>query len=302
MKKISLLYVLFTAVVFAAMEPASKLLAGQIGALSLTFLRFLVGSALLLPVALVTLRKRRIRLTRRDALALAVEGVLCVCVSMGLLQLAVFKAQSAALVAVIFCSNSVLTVLFAAWLLGERLTRPRVAALALCMAGVAIGGGAAQGESLEAVLYAVLSAVAMSLFTVLGKKTMRRIPPEAQVGLSFSIGTAALGLALLLAREPLWPAAMDARGACVVLFLGVAVTGLGYLSYFKAMEKAGAFMASLVFFIKPLLAPLMSLLLLGTASAGPTLMVSIALVLAGSALMLYERRQAAPTGKEAAKQ
>lgn len=284
-------YVLFTAVAFAAMEPASKLLSGQVDPLALTFLRFFIGSLALLPLALRTMKKQRLSLNRRDLLGLAARGILCVCVSMGLLQAAVFNAQSAAVIAVVFSTNSVMTALFAAWLLQEKLTRRRIAALALCMAGVAVGGAGAAAENVRAVALALLAAVAMSLFTVLGKRELDRIPTRVQIGLSFSIGTALLGAALAVAGVPLTVRALDARSLCILLFLGVVVTGLGYLSYFKAMEKAGAFMASLVFFIKPVLAPLMSLLILGEARGGAALYASIALVMAGSTLMLSERKE-----------
>ncbi len=284
-------YVLFTAVAFAAMEPASKLLSGQVDPLALTFLRFFIGSLVLLPMALRTMKKQRLSLNRRDLLGLAARGILCVCVSMGLLQAAVFNAQSAAVIAVVFSTNSVMTALFAAWLLQEKLTRRRIASLALCMAGVAVGGAGAAAENVRAVALALLAAVAMSLFTVLGKRELDRIPTCVQIGLSFSIGTALLGAALAVAGVPLTVRALDARSLCILLFLGVVVTGLGYLSYFKAMEKAGAFMASLVFFIKPVLAPLMSLLILGEARGGAALYASIALVMAGSTLMLSERKE-----------
>ena len=290
MKKQNLAYVLFTAVGFAAMEPASKLLTGQINPLALTFFRFLIGSLLLLPISLHTLRRQHLTLTLRDLAGLAVRGILCVCVSMGLLQVAVFRARSAAMVAVVFCTNSVMTVLFAAWLLNERLTRRRVLALAMCMAGVAAGGGGAADENVSAILLALVAAAAMSLFTVLGKRELHRIPTSVQIGVSFSIGTAVLGVLLLLSGTPLTASGLDAGGVGILLFLGIVVTGLGYLSYFKAMEQAGAFMASLVFFIKPVLAPLMSLLILGQAQGGVALVASILLVMAGSTMMLTEGR------------
>lgn len=291
MNRKNLLYVLFTAVAFAAMEPASKLLSGQVNPLALTFLRFFIGSLVLLPMALRTIRKQRLSLNRRDLLGLAARGILCVCVSMGLLQAAVFNAQSAAVIAVVFSTNSVMTALFASWLLQEKLTQRRTASLALCMAGVAVGGAGAASENIWAVALALLAAVAMSLFTVLGKRELGRIPTSVQIGLSFSIGTALLGAALAVAGVPLTVRALDVHSLCILLFLGVVVTGLGYLSYFKAMEKAGAFMASLVFFIKPVLAPLMSLLILGEAKGGAALYASIALVMAGSTLMLSERKE-----------
>ncbi|MDD3411980.1 MAG: EamA family transporter, partial [Eubacteriales bacterium] len=71
-----LIYVLFTAMVFACLEPLSKLLAGNINALALTFWRFLISSALLLPAALSSVRKRKIHLSGKNILAFSCQGVL----------------------------------------------------------------------------------------------------------------------------------------------------------------------------------------------------------------------------------
>lgn len=48
----------------------------------------------------------------------------------------------------------------------------------------------------------------------------------------------------------------------VIIYLGVVVTGLGYLFYFLAMDETSATTASVVFFIKPALAPVLSLIIL----------------------------------------
>ena len=51
----------------------------------------------------------------------------------------------------------------------------------------------------------------------------------------------------------------------VLVYLGIFVTGLGYLFYFKGMEHGGALMASLAFFIKPVLTPFVALVVNGIA-------------------------------------
>ncbi len=292
MKKSGIGYVLLTALAFATLEPVSKLLAGQANALALTMIRFFISSLILIPFALASIRRNRYRLSRRDLAGFAVQGVLCVCVSMVFLQMAVFQADSPAVIAVIFSTNSVITVVFAALILKERITPMKLGALALCLAGVSLSGNAGGGENAAAILLALLSAVAMRLFTVLGKKLMRGLTPEVQTGFSFLLGSVSLGAVLMLAGVDLFRG-MAGGNAWIVLYLGVVVTGIGYWSYFKAIERAGTFMASFVFFIKPILAPLASLAVLGTASADAMFYVSILLVAAGSALMLIERKRAA---------
>jgi len=290
MKKNSLIYIIFTSLVFSAMEPFSKLLAGHLHPITLTFERFLIGSLMLLPSAVYRINKNDIKLRRRNWVSLAFQGVFCVCLSMGLLQLAVFKSKSIPIIAIVFSSNSVMTVIFASWYLKEPLTLRKVTALILCIIGAIVCSGVSSGEETKPILLAFLAAIAMSLFTILGKKNIESIPTSVQIGLSFSIGTIVLGLILLFAGIPLISFPKDFKETSIVLFLGVVATGFGYLSYFKALEKSGAFMASLVFFIKPILAPLMALMVLGNISGGANLLIAAIFVLLGSALMLCEQK------------
>lgn len=49
----------------------------------------------------------------------------------------------------------------------------------------------------------------------------------------------------------------------ILVYLGILVTGVGYGCYFKAIEKGGPIMASLAFFIKPILTPFVTLVING---------------------------------------
>ncbi|MDD3412117.1 MAG: DMT family transporter, partial [Eubacteriales bacterium] len=258
---------------------------------SMTFWRFLISSALLLPAALSSVRKRKIHLSGKNILAFSCQGVLCVCLSMVALQLAVFQAKSAAMIAVIFSTNSVLSVLLAAVLLKEPMTLRKVLAVVLCMAGVVMGSVSGEHESLSAIALALCAAASMSLFTVLGKKLMKGIPPEVQIGVSFPIGAAVLALFLLIARVPLLPTSWDVQTLGIIGVLGIVVTGLGYWSYFKAMECSGASMAAMVFFIKPIFAPVASMIFLGNVTLDATFYLSLSLVTIGSSLLLWHRKQ-----------
>jgi drug/metabolite transporter (DMT)-like permease len=70
-----------------------------------------------------------------------------------------------------------------------------------------------------------------------------------------------------------------------LLYIGVFVTGLGYAFYFMAMETTSAATASLVFYIKPVLAPLMALAILGEPIT-LTMVIGIAFIIAGSLISL----------------
>jgi drug/metabolite transporter (DMT)-like permease len=69
----------------------------------------------------------------------------------------------------------------------------------------------------------------------------------------------------------------------VFLYICLGVTGLGYAAYFTAIERSSAATASLVFYLKPAVAPVMAMAFLGETVA-PGSWAGIALVCAGSAV------------------
>ncbi len=289
MKK-ALFYILLTSVVFTTLEPISKLIAAQVSPLSITFLRFFIGGAILLPFSVARIKKYNIVLGKTDYLAMALLGVLCICVSMVLLQYAVLKAASPALIAIIFSSNSVFTVLFAAVLLKERITLIKGCAVVLCVSGVLVCADFKSGASALSVLLALLSALTFSLYTVLSKKFMTKVSGIIQTGFSFFAGSLVLLTALLFMGTGV---VTDIHPGSLwhLLYLGIFVTGIGYWSYFKAMEHASAMAASLVFFIKPILTPFAAFFINGIV---PDVRVFIALVLvvAGSYLATVKPKKA----------
>lgn len=280
MKK-ALIYAIITAVLFTTLEPVSKLIAGEINPYAITFIRFFIGGIILLPFSIAKLRKNSIKLTAKDFGMMALLGVLCICVSMLLLQISVSNADNPAVVALIFSSNSVFTILFASLMLNEKLTKQKIVALVLCSAGVLIcadfkGGG----TNILSIVYAILSALSFSLYTVLSKRAMKKVSGIIQTGFSFFFGSIVLLIILLFAGikivEPI-----DRSNILNLLYLGFIVSGVGYWTYFKALDKASALAASLVFFIKPILTPFAALLINNIAPA-PRVYLAVVFVVAGS--------------------
>lgn len=281
MKK-GIFYILLTAVVFTTLEPVSKLIAAQINPFAITFIRFFIGGAMLIPFSIFQVRKRNIKLDKKDYLSMALLGVLCICISMVLLQFAVLKADSPALIAIVFSSNSVFTILLSAIILKERLTAVKVAAILLCIAGVLISTDFSSGSNVFSVVLAVLSAVSFSLYTVLSKRYMTKVSGIIQTGFSFFMGSIILLAALLLIKVD-FAGGLNTGNIIHLLYLGIAVTGIGYWSYFRAMEKSSAMSASLVFFIKPILTPFAAFFINGIVP-GVQVFAALILVLGGSYL------------------
>lgn len=288
--KNSFIYILITAVLFTTLEPVSKLIALDISPMAMTCIRYLIGGVILLPFAIYKMKKGQVKLCGKDYGMLAFLGVLCICVSMTLLQFAVKTADSPALIAIVFSSNSVFTILLAIFVLKEKFTVQKLLAVALCILGVIVCADFSSGTNLLSIVYALGAAVSFSLYTVLSKKYSQKISGMIQTSFSFFFGSLVLLVVLLLMGENIFAGLDSAQNVSILLYLGIAITGVGYWAFFKALEKSSATAASTVFFIKPILAPFATFLINGIVP-GYRVFLALLLVVAGSVLTSVEPKE-----------
>ena len=196
------LFIALAAVIFSTMEVLLKLpaVAGAFHPMQITLERFLVGGICLLPVAGWTLRRKGIRLTRRDVGTFALTGLFCVPLSMVLYQLAITHGQ-ANVVAVLFSGNPIFVTLLAFLLLHETIAWNNLLALVLEVLGIgAIAGLGGSAVSLSSVALAVLAALFFAAYAVLGKRQTARTGSLVVTCGSFLWGGLELGALLLLGR------------------------------------------------------------------------------------------------------
>ena len=285
------LFIALAAVIFSTMEVLLKLpaVAGAFHPMQITLERFLVGGICLLPVAGWTLRRKGIRLTRRDVGTFALTGLFCVPLSMVLYQLAITHGQ-ANVVAVLFSGNPIFVTLLAFLLLHETIAWNNFLALVLEVLGIgAIAGLGGSAVSLSSVALAVLAALFFAAYAVLGKRQTARTGSLVVTCGSFLWGGLELGALLLLGRTEVGSALFGQLGLTMFqdvpflqgltgqtlpyfLFIGIVNTALGYVFHMLAIEKTSAIHGSLVFFFKPILAPLFALAVLGEAVTPPILL------------------------------
>ncbi len=279
--KNGLIFAVLTAIFFATLEPVSKLIARAMSPYSITAVRFLIGSALLLPFGIIRLKQNKSRLKAKEVLMYAVLGSVCI-LSMIILQFSVKIADSAALCAVIFCSNSVFTIVFAALILKEKLTVYKVIGALICFIGVIVCADLGGGSGLLAAGLALLSAVLFSLYTVLSKKLMTQNFGLISTSVSFFLGSLIWTIGMIIGGVPVFEG-IELSNLWVLLYLGVFVTGVGYWAYFEAVKRGGAMTASYAFFIKPVIAPFMVFLINGT-KIGVNVFIAVLMVVIGSYL------------------
>lgn len=299
MKK-GLIYVLFSTALFSTMEVVLKLVTNTYNPIQLTFLRFLIGGIILLPLAVKNLKLRECKLKVNDLAFFSLTGFICVVVSMVLYQMAIVYSQ-ASVVAVLFSCNPVFVILFAFLLLHEKIYKHTIVSLIISILGIIVIMNPANiaGNGLGIMLI-LLSAVTFSVYSVISRKRSGIYGGLALTCFSFLFGSLEMFLLIMLTRLAPISAFFNEIGlnafASVpilgglsmqslpsLIYIGVFVTGLGYTFYFMAMEKTSAATASLVFFIKPALAPLIALLVIHEPIT-LNMAIGILLILTGSAI------------------
>ena len=272
-------YIVLCAVIFSTMEVMLKTVHGVFAPMQITCLRFLVGGILLIPFASRSMKKKNASLSRKDIGFFALSGFLCVVIAMSLYQMSVTYTR-ASIVAVIFSCNPIFVTVFAHLFLHEDIHRNHIIALILELTAalIIIDPIHATLDPTGSVL-GILSAVMFALYSVFGKKRTPRFGGIAVTCLSFLFGAGELVFILLFGRTAAGASLYGAVGLNlfidVPLFENIPASAIpallyiccinsaaGFVCHMMAMEKTSAQEASLIFFLKPILAPIFALLFL----------------------------------------
>ncbi|MBE6021377.1 MAG: DMT family transporter [Clostridiales bacterium] len=291
MGKKEILYIVITAILFSTMEVALKIAGNELDAFQVTFIRFAIGGLFLLPFALIDMKKRQISLSRSDVLYLTGLGVLCICISMLFFQVGIVHAN-ANLVSVIICSNPIFVMIFAHFIVGDKFTKRKALVLIISSLGLVFAANPfnlSEGNTPFGIICAVIAAVTFGLYTTIGKLRIARIGDIPQTCFSFLIGSIVMLIPMMIMDKPIL-AGIDSSNILMVLYIGVAVTGIGYYTYFQAIHACGPSNASIVFFLKPMFAPLIALVILHEALTW-NIIVGIALLLTGSMINLRSAKK-----------
>lgn len=282
------LYALITAIVFATFESVAKLVATDFSPIAMCIMRFLIGGLLFLPFSIYEIKKQKISLTLMDHIKMAGLGILFICISMPLLQYSIKLSSSPALIAIIFSSNSLMTIVISGFALKERFTLKKIIALFVCVIGFVVCSWEsfmAKSEA-SAVIIAVLSALVFSIYAVENKKMMKKASGNILVGFSFTYGSIILLIVnWLFGGSFVTTDAVSLKSILIVLYIGFIVTGVGYWAYFKALNYS-ATMASLSYLIKPALSPFVAVVLNGVPVSA-SMILGLVLVLGGSYVVSY---------------
>lgn len=272
-------YIILTTIIFSTMEIALKLISGVFNPIQITFTRFFVGGLFLIPFAFNTIRKKHILISAKDLFYFAFLGLLGTVISMGLYQLAVLYTQ-ASVVAVLFSSNPVFVTILAFILLKESIHKNNILALILEVIGILLIIDPLNTKlSMSGVILTIASTLIFALYGVSGKKKCAKYGGIVVTCFGFIFGSLELLFLIALSHINListWLShsafeifsnisiftGYSIQTLPIIAYICIINTGLGFACYFKAMEETSAQTTSLAFFFKPILAPILALILL----------------------------------------
>ncbi|MCF7849292.1 MAG: EamA family transporter [Kiritimatiellales bacterium] len=256
---------------FSTIEVASKYIEADVPPLRLAFFRFFITGIVLMPAAIRLTRKSHIVFSWRDVAILTALGFAGVTLTIGVYHLAIPRMQANA-AAIVFSCNPVFVILFSHLILSEKLTRRKIAAIAISLAGVFILVGAKEGpdapDVLSGVLLMGLAAILFALYTVLFKKFVPRYGATTITAFAGLAGSLFL-LPVSFLTEGGISLSYGLTDWAGIIYLAVFCTALAYFLYIYGISHVEASWGSMTFFLKPLFAAIFAWLILGeTLTAG----------------------------------
>lgn len=261
-----MLYFLITLVFFSSIEVVSKDLMNYLGPFEMTFIRFFIGGTVLLIFSFVSgTHKELVKLGRNDYSLMALLGFINIFFSMTMLQYAI-KYGEPAVVALIISSNPIFVYIISLMLKHEAVSIKKISGFILGIAGISIVLIKDFNDlEIEAgAVYAIIGAVSFAGFTILNKKAVSKHSPLVVNIISFAFGLTCIGIFFALRGSVDITAELFDSPVRVskLLYLGIFVTAVSYITFLTAIKRIGPVASSLVFLFKPAVATIFAVIFL----------------------------------------
>lgn len=229
---------------------------------TLVLIRYLLALLLLLPLAVRTCCRNGIRIRRKDWNSFLFVGIAGYGIATGA-QFIGTRLSSASVASLINSMNPVTITMFAALILGERITRKKLAALAAAILGAFLILGDNLSTGAAGILVSLLSVCLWSLMSVQVRKLSEAYPP-------LLITTAALVIAGIIllpvslvelhfnAGIPDWNWGL----APSVLYMGWVCTALSQLLWNFGLSRLEASRCGMFYPLQPVISTLLGVLIL----------------------------------------
>jgi drug/metabolite transporter (DMT)-like permease len=273
---------------------ASEAVVAEVGSGRLGFLRYAIGLAVLLPVALMS---RSPAMRGRDWLPVALIGIGQFGILIALLNIAVLYTSSSR-VALVFATLPLLTLAVGGLINRCLPARRDIAAILLTLVGIAVllGGDALAGSLAARDMLGLAAAFGATLVGAVCSSFYRPYLERYGVVKVSAIAMAAsllpLGLMSLLENPAVPPWDWHGTTIALIVFIGLA-SGVGYLAWLYALSATDAGIVTAFLALSPITAALLSAIFF-SAPITPALGLALVLVVAGLLVMARARKTPIP--------
>ncbi len=242
---------LLAAAIWGGMYVVSKVVLDVIPPFILLTSRLVLGAVVLVPFVL---RNGGIRFSRQQWGSVLGAGLVGYGISLGF-QFVGTKLSTAANGALVTSATPAFVLIFAAWILAERITAQKVAALGLATLGVVIVLDPRSARLLPELFWGnislVLAALTWALYSVLVRKVTRDLAVLPVSVVLFLGGLPITIPAGLLEYRTIGMGEINFAVLLGVLYIGVISTGLAMYLWNYAFARLDAGVAALTFFAQP---------------------------------------------------
>lgn len=283
------LVLLVANLIYATSYVTTRVVLVDVGPATLALARLVIGSAILIPVALAARRRDPRRLSSAEHRRVVWMGLLGFAGAFAFAHWGLLRS-TATNAALLITVEPISLLLLSPLLLGERLRRREALAAAMTLAGAALvvvngvpGLTRALAPHWRGDLLLVCSGLAYASYSLFGRSLLLRHSAIAVTAWSIAWGAVAMVPLVLLewagGQRPVW----SGQAIAGVLYLSVVITALGYLAWNYALERVPAPRAAIFLNVQPLAGAVLGIVWLGEPLTAFTL-VGGTLILAGLTL------------------
>lgn len=215
----------------------------------------------MIPLWLMSAKCFPIRIEREDMKYFFIIGFLGYFVTIQSIQLGILLTGSS-MASLINALTPVAVTILAALILKERITPVKILCLVLALAGtfVITSGASTQGE-LFGVLAVLTGVISFGTASVLMRKVTAKYPPVVVTTVSMTLSLI-FNIPVAVASALTQPVHPNAAGIIALLYLGFVGSGLGQVTWTRALSILPASTCSLFYPLQPLFSALLGALLL----------------------------------------
>lgn len=230
---------------------------------TLAMLRGIIGVSVLIFVKLILRQKPDFSAIKKNVIPLVISGFF-----IGINWLTLFEAYnytSVAIATLCYYMAPVFTIIVSPFLLKEKLNLHKIICILIALVGMILISGVFKGEkqpsSFIGIALALVSAILYSC-VILTNKKITGINPYDKTIIQLAASAVILLPYVLLKEKPVF-STLQVSPIIMILIVGIIHTGLAYAFYFGSLEHLAAQKVAIFSYIDPIVAVLLSTLLLG---------------------------------------